>query len=425
MHTTEALVMPEFIGEYKCVETLGRGGFSKVFKAIHRSTGLGVAIKMIAKELFPRDKLDRELEIMKQLDHPFCCSFYEFIEDDNFYYLVLELVEGGSLFTLLSQFGVPPEWRIRHFFVELVSAVDYLHTELHLAHRDLKLENVIIDRYGNIRLIDYGMGNAIRGDECLQTACGSPAYAPPEMMKGRPYGLAADIWSAGVVLYALAVGQLPFEDKNINKMVLKIVQEEPAYPESMSPMLADLIRRMLIKDPKFRIRVEKIKEHPWFQMAPTPEVWGAQFGLAQGFRHIGFVPNPVVLQVLRKGGIDADAALEAMREQSFDARAAPYRIVHKSLVTDAMSGLSEKAEVAAKSEQSLTPQRGLRPSRKSAGAFVIKSLVVRRNGMSSRGPSGLGGTPNHAAGARPVLLRQSPVSTRNGTRSDIFDLSPS
>ena len=420
MHKTDAILMPESIGHYRCVETLGRGGFSKVFRAVHVPTGLGAAIKMIPKELFPRDKLDRELDILRRLEHPFCCAFYEFIEDADYYYIVCELVEGGSLFALLSKFGVPPEWRIRHFFVELVSAVDYLHNTLGLAHRDLKLENVMLDRYGNVRLIDYGLGNAVHGSECLQTACGSPAYAPPEMMRGKPYNVAADIWSLGVVLYALAVGKLPFEDKNINKMVLKIVQEEPVYPESMSPMLADLIRRMLIKDPQFRIRVEKIREHPWVQMAPTPEAWNADFGIPQGFRHTMFVPNPVVMQVLRKGGIDADAAIESMRAGNFDSNSTPYRIVHRSLVADAMSGLSEKAEQASKSEP-LDSQR-LRPARKSANTFVIKSLVVRRN-VSSRGPRG---SPAHVSPSRPTMLRQTPVSMRNappaGTRSDIFEL---
>ena len=368
--------MPERIGEYRCTDTLGRGAFSKVFRGVHMPTGLGVAIKVMDKEHFPADKMERELGLCKLLNHPFCCSFYEFIEDEKYYYLVMELVDGGSLFSLVTRRGVPPEWRIRHIFCELISALDYLHEELHIAHRDLKLENIILDRYGNIRLIDFGLGNAFRDDECLETACGSPSYAPPEMLRGQTYTVAADVWSAGVLLYALSVGRLPFEDKNINKMVLKIIQEEPNYPETLPPLLADLIRRMLIKDPKFRIRIEKIKEHPWFKMAVNPELWSGEFGLQQGFRTRGFSVNPVVARVLQKGGLDMNAAIASMQENKFDSAAACYRIVHRNLVSDAMSGLSEKAEDASKNQPIMLNQRGM--YRRSNNNFALTPHVIRR-----------------------------------------------
>ena len=368
--------MPERIGDYRCIEGLGRGAFSKVFRGVHIPTGLGVAIKIMSKEHFARDKMERELGMMKLLDHPFCCAFYEFIEDENYYYLVMELVEGMSLFALVTRRGVPPEWRIRHIFCELISALEYLHEELHIAHRDLKLENIMLDKFGNIRLIDFGLGNSFRDDECLETACGSPSYAPPEMLRGHSYNTLADVWSAGVLLFALCVGRLPFEDKNINKMVLKIIQEEPAYPENMSPLLADLIRRMLIKDPKFRIRIEKIKDHPWFQMAVNPELWSGEFGIAQGYRAREFVVNPVVAQVLQKGGLNMEAAVESMKEGRFDSAAASYRIVHRSLVTDAMKGLSEKAEAAAQNLPLVMNQRGM--VRRSTNNFALTSHVVRR-----------------------------------------------
>ena len=142
------------IGNYQLQGVLGKGGFSVVYRAIHIPTQLPVAIKKIDKSTFPMEKFERELTILKSLEHPFAISFYEFLQDDNYYYLVMELIEGTTLLDRLNHGPDLPEWRIRHYFVELLSVLNYLHNTLKVAHRDLKNENIMIDENENIRLID-------------------------------------------------------------------------------------------------------------------------------------------------------------------------------------------------------------------------------------------------------------------------------
>ncbi|OHS98880.1 hypothetical protein TRFO_34784 [Tritrichomonas foetus] len=166
---------PTTIGDYKLLETIGRGAFSTVYRAKHRNSSREVAIKIIQKDSISRDLVEREVLILKSLDHPFAVAFYEFFENENYYYFVMEHVQGESIHEHLKKYGHFPEWLCKHYFCQLISVLDYLHNELRIAHRDLKLDNIMVDRHGNIRLVDFGLGNAYKGSSAvLQTACGSP-----------------------------------------------------------------------------------------------------------------------------------------------------------------------------------------------------------------------------------------------------------
>jgi serine/threonine protein kinase len=150
----------------------------------------------------------------------------------------------------VNEHGPLQEDRARRYFCELISALDYLHNSQLVAHRDLKAENVLLDRNDNIRLIDFGLSKYFtKGTPTLVTACGSPAYCAPDMIRGELYTKAADIWSAGVLLYAMVAGTLPYNADSIPDLLHKIVFDDIEYPQLMSRSLTDLLRRMLTKDP--------------------------------------------------------------------------------------------------------------------------------------------------------------------------------
>lgn len=191
------------------------------------------------------------------------------------------------------------------FFQQIISGVEYI-SKLGIVHRDLKPENLLIDFDNGIKLVDFGLSNTYKQGELLKTACGSPCYAAPEMIAGKRYhGTMVDIWSCGVILFALLSGFLPFEDPNTSSLYKKILSADYQLPSFVSAEASDLIKRILTTDPCQRITIEAIKEHPWFNLErPTlPRCPGAI---------IGIDPAPVdtnVLQQLKEHGIEADYAV--------------------------------------------------------------------------------------------------------------------
>ena len=373
--------IPSHIGSYIFREKLGAGAFSSVYLALDTKTQMQVAIKVITKGKFDEEKLKREIDLLKTLDHPFCVSFFESLEDSKFFYLVMEYVEGRTVFRLISAKGSLPEWLCRHIFCQLISALEYLHEEKKMVHRDLKAENIMIDRYGNIRLIDFGLSNRFSGDvRILHTACGSPAYAPPEMFKGEDYNSSADLWSAGVVLYALSVGKLPFEDKNLQNLIKKIVSAEPDYPDTMNPQLVDLLHRMLMKDLSCRMSIRKIRSHPWFTQYHYASLMDADYGFASGMRiHDDSDGDIAVLTALDNLGYDSLGLLEKARKDVFTSEVTPFRIIHRSVITKKMKGMYQTAERCDTSSDQASAQL---PQSPEVAHSPIHSLLVGNMGPS-------------------------------------------
>lgn len=360
--------IPQTIGPYNIKHSIGDGAFSTVYDATYKDSPYQVAIKIIKKPSFPPDKLIRELTMMQSLDYPFAVSFFQFLQDSENSYFVMEKIQNGSLLNLLNRYGSLSEWQIRHYFCQLISALDYLHNVLKIAHRDIKLENIMIDRCNNIRLIDFGLGNIFRGENVvLQTACGSPAYAPPEMLTGKTYTTSADIWSAGIVLYAMTYGRLPFDDKNIQRLVTKIVLEEPKYERYDSVLvpedLSDLIHRLLNKDMNTRITLPEIMDHPWFKKYPLASEMNLNFG-PRILPH----PNNVLYsnrQKLTISGYDLDT-LEEMKndfgiatemveasllKKEFNDATALYKIIRREKITSSFA-MPKRIESETRSEDS-------------------------------------------------------------------------
>ncbi|CAL1676992.1 unnamed protein product [Lasius platythorax] len=254
-------------GLYDLEKTIGSGGFAKVKLATHVATGEKVAIKIMEKttlgEDLPRVKL--EVEALKTLLHQHICRLYQVIETESHYFMVLEYCSGGELFDHIVERNKLPEVDSRRFFCQIVSAVAYMHN-LGYAHRDLKPENVLLDKEENLKLIDFGLcAKPKMGMQAhLYTSCGSPTYAAPELIMGKKYlGSEVDIWSMGVLLYALLCGFLPFDDNNLENLYKKILSGKYEEPYWLSNESKALIKSMLQTDPVKRITIHELCHHPW------------------------------------------------------------------------------------------------------------------------------------------------------------------
>ncbi|CAN6342442.1 unnamed protein product [Urochloa humidicola] len=306
-------------GRYELGRVLGRGGFSKVYRARDVRTGVHVAVKAVRKlprrpscppedAAVARRSVGRELAALRRVrGHPHIVRLLDVLASRSVVYLVLDLARGGTVQSALEERGRCAEEPVaRRLFAQLASAVAYAHAR-GVFHRDVKPENLLLDDRGDLKLADFGLcafagGGSSQGqlgaDGLTATACGSPAFVAPEILLKKRYDPArADVWSCGVVLFSLAAGYLPFNDGNLMGMYRKICSGRFRCPKWFSPELRSLIGRMLDPDPRTRIKVGEILEHPWLHKDgmsfvvtptvgsyyPTPEVvkWEAESELAR------------------------------------------------------------------------------------------------------------------------------------------------
>lgn len=239
---------------------IGSGSFSSIFSAIHIPTNTKVALKITIKSDDQNQKKfnNQELSILKSVNHPFICKYFTDFETDHLFIVVMELIEGTNLLQYVNQNHGLKINEVQNIFSQLIIAIEYLHNELNISHRDLKLENVMLDEFNHIRLIDFGFSST---KNIMSTLCGSIPYCAPEVLKCQTYTKEADIWCLGVILYSLVSGKLPFFCSNLNQLVNMICNQEPAYSNIFNPPVRDLISRLLIKDPRHRVSIDEIKSH--------------------------------------------------------------------------------------------------------------------------------------------------------------------
>ena len=288
----------KLIEDYVIKDTIGKGTFSVVKLGEHIKTKTKVAIKILDKEKIKTKedltRIKREIKILSILDHPNIIKTYKISETPKKYYIIMEYCEGGELFDYIVEKERLDEFESSIFFYQLINALDYIHSK-GVAHRDLKPENLLLSQNKNIKIIDFGLSNFFEtGIGGLATPCGSPSYASPEIIKGEIYdGFKIDIWASGIILFAMLCGYLPFDDdeeeekeeshdkryfsqsntnnkeeKSEDNEVLfqKILEGKIEFPDYLSDVAIDLIKKMLVVEPEDRIELDEIKKHKFYRM---------------------------------------------------------------------------------------------------------------------------------------------------------------
>ena len=284
------LAPSKLIEEYIIKETIGKGTFSTVKLGEHIKTKKKVAIKILDKEKLKTKedstRIQREIKILSIMDHPNIIKTYKITETAKNYYIIMEYCEGGELFDYIVEKERLDESEASIFFYQLINSLEYIHSK-GIAHRDLKPENLLLTKNKKIKIIDFGLSNYFGGDTSpLQTPCGSPSYASPEIIKGELYnGFRIDIWASGIILFAMLCGYLPFdeeeeenedikcfsqdgkkEEKSEDNEILfqKILEGKIDYPDYLSDIAVDLIKKMLVVEPEDRIKIKDIKKHKFY-----------------------------------------------------------------------------------------------------------------------------------------------------------------
>ncbi|XP_074301308.1 CBL-interacting serine/threonine-protein kinase 4-like [Silene latifolia] len=263
------------LGRYQLGRVLGRGSFAKVYYARSLSDHKSVAIKVIDKlktnpSIHP--KIIGEVAAMRRLDHPNILRIHEVMATKHKIYLVMELAKGGDLFAKLTRRPDHrfPEPLARRYFHQLVSALNYCHRN-GVAHRDVKPQNLLLDDQANIKIADFGLSAIVQTPlndsvHLLKTACGTPAFAAPEIVGRAGYdGSKADVWSCGVILFVLLSGYLPFDDGNLVVMYRRMCKKEYRFPSWVSKSARGLITRLLDPNPNTRLSIEGIMEDSWLK----------------------------------------------------------------------------------------------------------------------------------------------------------------
>uniref|UniRef100_A0A669AYN8 non-specific serine/threonine protein kinase n=1 Tax=Oreochromis niloticus TaxID=8128 RepID=A0A669AYN8_ORENI len=261
------------IGNYRLLKTIGKGNFAKVKLARHVLTGkeVGMCSDAVFDGLSRFSQLFREVRIMKMLNHPNIVKLFEVIETEKTLYLVMEYASGGEVFDYLVAHGRMKEKEARAKFRQIVSAVQYCHQKC-IVHRDLKAENLLLDADMNIKIADFGFSNEFTLGNKLDTFCGSPPYAAPELFQGKKYdGPEVDVWSLGVILYTLVSGSLPFDGQNLKELRERVLRGKYRIPFYMSTDCENLLKKFLILNPSKRGSLEQIMRDRWMNVGYEEE----------------------------------------------------------------------------------------------------------------------------------------------------------
>lgn len=264
---TYEIEIPVRFGKYDFIRTIGYGSFSVVALVVQRGTQNQFACKICSRELLMTnsifDRFEREVRIMETLKHPSLVQLEEVVFDEKLIYLIMEYCSNGELFQIIADHGRLEEDLARKIFSQIVDGMIYIHAR-DIAHRDLKPENILLDANMNAKIADFGLCHQTDQKSLLQTPCGSPFYAPPEVITNQPYdGKLSDVWSLGVVLFTIVTGSLPWQDANQNALFRQIIDADFQIPRSLQPQLRDLISRLMRADPNERPPMAEIAKHPW------------------------------------------------------------------------------------------------------------------------------------------------------------------
>lgn len=328
-------------GDYILGSTLGQGEFGKV-KLGWRKDGKQpeqVAIKLIRKDTVPPKsnreiKVFREINALKILTHPNIVHLEQVIQNDKYIGIVLEYASGGELFDHILTHRYLKDSVACRLFAQLVSGVHYLHSK-GIVHRDLKLENLLLDKHKNIIITDFGFANSFKASadgqifDLMSTSCGSPCYAAPELVVSdqKYVGQKVDVWSCGVILYAMLAGYLPFDDDpanpdgdNITQLYKYITTTPLTFPEYIHPMPRDLLRKILVPDPNKRVDLATVRAHPWLAphahfLSVTPQEWDRSYVSSSAYKPVPMAPTAPAASVTRSQSMQVKPTMHNTADQ--------------------------------------------------------------------------------------------------------------
>jgi len=313
------------LGHYILGKTIGEGTFGKVKLGRHILTGERVAVKVLEKERIQEvadiERVAREVQLLKLIRHPHVVQLYEIIETKGQLYLIMEYASGGELFDYIVQNQRVPEPEACRFFHQIIAGVEKIHA-MNVVHRDLKPENLLLDEHRCIKIVDFGLSNRFNLGQLLKTACGSPCYAPPEMVSGQNYvPQMCDLWSCGVILFAMVCGFLPFEDSNTSALYKKILAANYSPPSFISESVKELIAGLLTVDPSARFTIADVRGHPWYQQISEASVRpkdlvAGQCGLDED-----------VLQELKRHGFPREYAINCLQNNKHNSVTTTYYLL--------------------------------------------------------------------------------------------------
>ena len=369
------------MGNYTIGKLIGKGSFGKVYLARHDlSNGTKVVLKASSKE---DPNLAREIHHHRQFVHPHIARLYEVIVTENQVWLVLEYCPGDELYNYLCSKGHLPVEQAQKIFTQLVGAVAYIHSK-QCVHRDLKLENVLLDKHENVKLVDFGFTREYEGKASyLQTFCGTVCYSAPEMLRGEKYaGEKVDVWSLGIILYALLKGELPFDEDDDAATKAKILKDDPIYPDTFPEAAKSLISKLLSKRPFPRPSLADVLADPFLvdfapqQQAilklsqPAPFTTSLERNTLERMKGSGVDIDKVIENVLSQrcdslAGwwallIEKEARKEARREKKRKEREAEMKVLRR------LSGASGRFSAVAMLEQVAEEGKPLEPGRRSS-----------------------------------------------------------
>ena len=290
------------VGNYQIKRTLGKGTFGKVKLGIYIPSNEKVAIKILEKsKILEKDdeiRVKREFEMLSLFSHPNVILVAEIFESGGNFYSVMEYCEGGELFNYIVKNRRLSEDEASFFYYQLINGLEYIHS-LGIVHRDLKPENLLLTKDHILKIIDFGLSNYFKKGQkdLLITPCGSPCYASPEMVAGKKYdGFKIDIWSTGIILFAMLCGYLPFEDKDNDALFEKILECKIVFPKYIPKLGKNLIEKILVKNPNRRITIKEIKEHPFYLKGK--ELFEEEFSICQIENNMGEKNNDEINNIM-------------------------------------------------------------------------------------------------------------------------------
>uniref|UniRef100_A0A3B3RYK7 MAP/microtubule affinity-regulating kinase 3 n=1 Tax=Paramormyrops kingsleyae TaxID=1676925 RepID=A0A3B3RYK7_9TELE len=399
------------IGNYRLLKTIGKGNFAKVKLARHILTGREVAIKIIDKtQLNPTSlqKLFREVRIMKGLKHPNIVQLFEVIETDKTLYLIMEYASGGEVFDYLVSHGRMKEKEARAKFRQIVSAVHYCHQK-NIVHRDLKAENLLLDADSNIKIADFGFSNEFTLGNKLDTFCGSPPYAAPELFQGKKYdGPEVDIWSLGVILYTLVSGSLPFDGQNLKELRERVLRGKYRVPFYMSTDCEGILRRFLVLNPTKRCTLEQIMKDKWMNVGYEGEELKPHVEPVEDYNDASRI------EVMVGMGYSREEIKDALTNQKYNDVTATYLLLGRKNEQDS----SESRTGSSLSLARVRPSTITNGTSKHSSSATSTSTSTSSHGKTQRSASTYHRQRRHSDFCGPSLPvtqpKRSPTSTGDG-----------